>query len=132
MNVVIDTNVLVSFLLFNQSAPGKAVQLALDKHQLLLSQETINELSVVLSRKKFDKYVSQELRTEFITTLSEVAEFVNIERTITVCRDEKDNKFLDIAANGNAEFLITGDNDLLVLNPFEGTRILTPSEFISL
>lgn len=58
-------------------------------------------------------------------------ENVVIHRQINACRDEKDNKFLELAINGNADFIITGDNDLLVLNPFENIAIIKPDVFIN-
>lgn len=59
-----------------------------------------------------------------------VAEMVEIRETIVVCRDPKDDKLLELAVSGNADFLVTGDKDLLVLNPFRGVEIITPREFL--
>lgn len=58
------------------------------------------------------------------------SQLVTITEKIAVCRDEKDNKFLEVAVSGNANIIITGDLDLLVLNPFQGVEILTPEQFI--
>jgi len=49
---------------------------------------------------------------------------------VDLCRDEKDNKFLEVAINGKADYLITGDNDLLVLRPFQDVKIMTVNEFL--
>ncbi|WP_228060419.1 MULTISPECIES: putative toxin-antitoxin system toxin component, PIN family [unclassified Coleofasciculus] len=57
-------------------------------------------------------------------------QFVKITETIPVCRDEKDNKFLELAVSGNANIIITGDLDLLVLNPFQSIEILTPDRLV--
>jgi uncharacterized protein len=59
-----------------------------------------------------------------------VAEMIEISETITVCRDPKDDKLLEFAVSGAADFLVTGDKDLLILNPFRGVEIITPREFL--
>jgi putative PIN family toxin of toxin-antitoxin system len=62
--------------------------------------------------------------------LVRIREFIEPKIEITECRDPKDNKFLELAVAGNADCIVTGDNDLLVLNPFRNIRIITPKEFI--
>ena len=59
------------------------------------------------------------------------AEIIIVFEEIDICRDPKDNKFLEVAVNGKADFIITGDKDLLVLNPFQGIEIITVNEFLS-
>jgi putative PIN family toxin of toxin-antitoxin system len=66
----------------------------------------------------------------FMVSFLKVAEIIEISETITVCRDPKDDKLLELTVCGNAGFLVTGDKDLLVLNPFRGVEILTPREFL--
>lgn len=56
---------------------------------------------------------------------------VEIAETIKICRDPKDDKLLELASSGKADFLVTGDNDMLVLNPFRGIEIITPRDFLS-
>lgn len=125
---VIDTNTLVSRMLVPESVPAKAVSYAIRTGKVLVSEVTLVELSEVLSREKFDPYVSIEDRQEFIRYLARICETVEIVRRIDACRDPKDNKFLELAVNGNAEMIITGDSDLLVLDPFENIRIIKPAE----
>lgn len=125
---VIDTNTLVSRMLVPESVPAKTVSYAIRTGKVLVSEDTLVELSEVLSRKKFDPYVSIEDRQEFIRYLARICETVEIVRRIDVCRDTKDNKFLELAVNGNADMIITGDSDLLVLNPFENIRIIKPAD----
>ncbi len=127
---VFDTNALVSGLIFKSSKPGQAFQYALKSGDILLSPQTLAELSEVLSRKKFDRYVTSVEREEFLEALIERAILVEPIETVTVCRDPKDDKFLELALNGKASFIITGDEDLLELNPFSGVRILKPDEFL--
>jgi uncharacterized protein len=82
-------------------------------------------------RPKFDKYISQEKRLNFLGNLQQKAKLVKIKETINACRDAKDNKFLELAVSGNGDFIITGDQDLLVLNPFRKIEIITVNEFLT-
>ena len=130
LRFVVDTNVLVSRLLAPRSTAAQAVDLALDRGNLLGSEETLAELVEVLARHKFDPYVSREDRREFIRMLGGVMQLVPITRRVTACRDPRDDKFLDIALAGDAAAIISGDRDLLVLNPWHGIPIVTPAAFI--
>lgn len=128
---VFDTSVLVSALLFEHSMPGQALDAALGGGQLLLSQATFDELREVLEREKFDRYFTREEREQFLVTLLRDATLVEITEEIRACRDPKDDKFLELAINGDASCLITGDQDLLVLHPFRGIPILMPAQFLN-
>ncbi len=128
--IVADTNSLVSRLLLPESVPAKAVRKAVNDGQLLISDATLEELADVLSRPKFDPYVSVEDRQEFIRVLNRVAERVDIISPVKACRDPKDDKFLEVAINGEADLIVTGDKDLLALHPFRGVEIITPREYI--
>ena len=129
---VFDTNVIISALLFNNSVPGKAFTRSLDNGTILISQALIEELNHVLSRDKFNRYVTHEERENFLEALIREAELIEIGETVAACRDPKDNRILELAANGNASLVVTGDDDLLVLNPFRGIQIITPSELLKL
>jgi putative PIN family toxin of toxin-antitoxin system len=96
----------------------------------LFSEATFQELQTTLSRSKFDKYVSLQVRSEFIFRLRLESELFEIVERIDLCRDEKDNKFLEVAINDKVDFLITGDNNLLVLRPFQDVKIMTVNEFL--
>ena len=127
---VFDTNVIVSALLFNDSVPGKAFLRALDEGTVLISASLVRELSHVLSRERFDRYISREERDEFVDGLMRESELVEIVDPVSACRDPEDNRVLELAVNGNAKLIITGDTDLLVLNPFRDVRIVTPADFL--
>jgi putative PIN family toxin of toxin-antitoxin system len=118
LRCVIDTNTLISSILIEVSVPNLALQKARNTGILLFSNATFEELSQVIYRSKFDRYISVKIRAEFIVKLREDLELVSIQECINACRDPKDNKFLEVAVNGNADCLITGDQDLLILNPF--------------
>lgn len=128
--IVADTNSLVSRLLLPESVPAKAVRRAVDEGQLLVSDATFEELADVLSRAKFDRYISVEDRQQFIRFLNRIAERVVVVSPVKACRDPKDDKFLEVALNGNADVLMTGDRDLLELHPFRGIEIITPRKYL--
>ena len=129
--IVLDNNALISRLLLPASTPGRAVTKALDEGQLLVSEATLNELADVLARRKFDGYVSVADRQRFLRLLGSVAEMVTITYPIRACRDPRDDKFLELAVNGEATVIATGDRDLLVLNPFHGVAILSPARYLA-
>jgi uncharacterized protein len=129
---VFDTNVVVSAILIARSVPRLALDYARDNGRLLFSAATISELQDVLRRPKFNKYVREELRMEFLAALIRSAEIVNVSVVVTDCRDPKDNKFLELAVSGRATCIVSGDDDLLVLDPFRGIPIYTPLEFLPL
>lgn len=127
---VFDTNVIISALLFATSVPGQAFYAALNDGQILVSLPVLQELNTTLSRKKFARYVTREDRERFLAALVREAVLIEITETIEACRDPKDNKLLELAINGKASCLITGDQDLLVLHPFRAVSIKTPAEFL--
>ncbi len=128
--IVADTNTLISRLMLPRSVPGKAVHQAIEAGQLLVSDETLAELADVLARPKFGPYVTIQDRQQFIRLLGRVAEMVPITHMIRACRDPKDDKFLELAVNGGASVIVTGDKDLLALNPFRKIAILTPRQYL--
>ena len=127
---VVDTNVLISQLLWPQSSPGKAFYKALSLGSLLMSKDVLNELVDVLFCKKFDPYISFEERKQFIQFLSLNVEDIQTTIPLKVCRDPKDDKFLSLAVLGQANFILTGDKDLLELDVFHGVRIIESSVFL--
>jgi putative PIN family toxin of toxin-antitoxin system len=128
---VIDTGVIVSAVLLPRSVPRQAFDLAAARGPLLVSEETIAELDEVLRRPKFDKYVSESQRLEFLAALVRKAEVVEVVDVVTECRDPKDNKFLELALSGKSSHIVTGDLDLLVLHPFRGIVIVNPQSFLA-
>lgn len=129
---VFDTNVIVSALLFNTSVPGQAFTRSLDHGTVLISPSLVEELSDVLGRDKFNRYVTREERERFLESLISESELVEITESVLACRDPKDDRVLELAVNGNASFVVTGDDDLLVLNPFRRIQIVTAAKLLSL
>jgi putative PIN family toxin of toxin-antitoxin system len=130
MRCIIDTNVFVSAAVLSPSVPRQAVSKALRAGLLVFSEYTVDELKEVLFRPKFDRYVSREERTLFLAQLGSVAEFVPIIQLVRECRDPKDDKFLEVALNGRADVIITGDADLLRVHPWRGITILSPAKYL--
>jgi len=130
--VMMDTGVLLSEALFPESVPRRLFDKVSSAGQFLVSGETLKELTLVFLREKFDRYLSRRVRLEFIWAFAAKARLVEIRTRTIACRDPKDIQFLDVAVNGSATQLVTGDADLLVLNPFQGIPVLTPAEFLSL
>ena len=130
LRVVFDTNVLVSATLMPRSVPRRAVNAACERGIVLFSAESLAEFDEVICRPKFDRYVRESDRKEFLASVLEDAESIDVVDAISDCRDPKDNKFLELAVSGGATYLVTGDDDLLVLHPFRGVAILTPQAFL--
>jgi putative PIN family toxin of toxin-antitoxin system len=128
---VFDTNTLVSAALRRHSLPRQALDLALAQGKLLVSELTVRELEEVLFRPKFDRYLSEQSRLLFLATLLSNVEAVEITEQVIVCRDPTDDKFLDVAVNGSATYIVSGDKDLLALHPFRTISIVTPRAFLS-
>lgn len=132
LRFVIDTNILVSAVLINSSVPDVAFKKANKLGIMLFSDATFQELQEILNRSKFDKYISLNIRTQFLAKLKLESEAVEIVQIIKECRDPKDDKFLEVAINGNATHMITGDKDLLALHPFRGVDIITATQFLEI
>lgn len=128
---VLDTNTLVSAVLFEHSPPGQALRRALKRGDVLVSSSTLEELAEVLQREKFDRYVTTAEREEFLEAFVERTTFIEPTEEIRICRDAKDDKFLEVAISGGATYLISGDKDLRSFNPFRGIAIVTAAEFLA-
>lgn len=130
---VFDTNVLISALIFPSTVPAQALHRALAQGNLAISQACWDELEEVLDRPKFRKYLSSDDLEVALTRLQTMCLFVFPTHSLTgMCRDDNDTKFLEAAVEANAKFLVTGDNDLLVLRDFQSIMIVTPAQFLSL
>ncbi len=118
--------------MFLQSVPGRAFTHARHAGTLLTTPELASELRDVLLRPKMFRYITGDLGDEFLAAYPAMAEFVETTEQITACRDPKDNHVLETAIDGHATCVLSGDKDLLVLNPFRDIPILSPSEFLGL
>jgi putative PIN family toxin of toxin-antitoxin system len=91
----------------------------------------LEEVETRLARPKFTKYVDDLKRRTFVADLALSAVQVELPGTFRFCRDPEDDKLLEIAVVGRADFLVTGDQDLLILHPFQRIPILTPAQFLA-
>ena len=127
--IIVDTNIFISFLINNDYSKLEKIII---EHEatLLLSNELIEELITVLSRPKFKKYISNEDLNTLMLFFNEFGELVNVTSKVKLSRDANDDFLLSLAIDGKANFLITGDKDLLVLKKINKTKIITITDFL--
>lgn len=133
--VVLDTSTLISAALRPDSTPRQALLTAVASATVCASPATLAELEQMLMRDKFDRYLDQASRREFLDLYRRYTRLFNVieaeEKALPhPCRDPRDNKFLALALYCSADVLMTSDDDLLVLNPYQGIPIWTPKEFL--
>jgi len=130
VRAVIDTNVLISAIFW----PGKPKQLLNQvrrgKITFLTSQALLTELKEVLTRADKPFKLSEEEAQRVLASICDLAEVVQPYSMVTQCRDETDNRVLECALDGRADWIITGDMHLLELDPFEGIKITTVANFL--
>ena len=129
LTAILDTNLWISFLIGKQLSELK---LLISEGVIIpvYSQELLQEFLQVTQRQKFKKYFKSQAIIELIVFLNEIGKIVEITSMVSICRDPKDNYLLALAKDGNVDFLITGDKDLLILKRFEKTIILSYNEFL--
>lgn len=129
---MIDVNAVVSAALKAESIPEQALRLARDQAQIYLSSPVFTEIEEVLNRRKFLKSISLERRFYILGLLTGRGRFIIPSERVSVCRDPGDDMYLELALAANADFLVSGDNDLLALGSWRGIRIVRPADFIQL
>ena len=128
VRIIFDTNVWISFLI------GKRLSFIKNyivdgEFTIIITPQLLNEIKVVTGREKLKNYFPKESVAELINLLETIGDNVEITPTHFISRDLKDNFFLDLIDYSKADYLITGDKNLLALNPFKTARILTPANF---
>ena len=131
LRLVIDTNLWISFIISNKFSEIEKLLFS-SKSKILFSAELLEELQATIQKPKLKKYFSKTSVEEMMNLFDDYIDFIEVNSEINACRDIKDNFLLSLAKDGKADYLLTGDKDLLVLNPFEKTKIITYSEFIKL
>lgn len=129
--VVLDTNVLLSGLFSSTSTPARAVERAVREDRILASKETLRELAGQLLSPRFDRYVPRDRRMALLDRLAPNLGLVEIVQHVRAARDPKDDPFLEVAVNGSADLIVTGDHDLLALHPFRGIDIVQPADYLA-
>lgn len=128
MNVVLDTNIWISFLI-GRALDEMENRFLLNDIHILTSEEQLREVREVIARPKFARYFSDEERGQLDDFLVKTAVAVVPSERLKLCRDPKDDFLLELASAGDADYLVTGDDDILVLGTTKGTRIIHLSEF---
>lgn len=129
-HIVVDTNVLISAGLLPNSVSAQALILAFDNYVVAQNQATWAELQDKLTRKKFDKYFGESGRLALLAQIAQNSEFFDEVAIATESRDPSDNKFLALALDATAVAILSGDQDLRVLNPYRNIPIYSPQEFL--
>lgn len=128
VRVIFDTNVWISFLIGKRLSSIKEY-ISDGSIKIIITEQLIAELKIVTRREKLKKYFPRKGVDELIQLFDAIAIRVEIIPKYSICRDLKDNFLFDLIYYSQAEFLVTGDKDLLVHDPFETARILTPADF---
>ena len=131
VKIIVDTNVWISFLMGKTLA--KLESYVYDGHfQIVSCNEQLAELKEVLYRPKMERYFSAYQIKGIFELLADFAQFVKIHSKIDICRDAKDNYLLALSVDSGANFLITGDKDLLSIKQIENTAIISFKDFENL
>jgi len=127
--IIIDTNLWVSYFLGYQTK-DRLKQILFDENlSILVSPALLEEISIVLNRPKFRKYFSLDDAGELQELIRFRSKLIDVHSVITLSRDQKDDFILSLCQDGAADFLLTGDADLLVLHPLGKTQIITLTDF---
>ena len=128
IKVIIDTNLWISFLISHEYEKIDFL-FSSDKICLLFSERLFAEFIRVVNREKFRKYFSESDIDDLSLKMKKVAKIIRTTSVQTQCRDSKDNFLLELAVDGKADYLITGDNDLLELKTVNKTKIIKMRDF---
>lgn len=134
--VVFDTSTLVSAALRPDSIPYQAFHRALRFCDVCASKETLDELRKVLARDKFRRYLPDRVARQFVRMIENNARLFEVRDLDCLavnppCRDSGDNKFLALSFECEADAIVSSDEDLLVLDPWDTVRILRPADFLN-
>jgi len=129
IKIILDTNIWISFLI-TKSMKGIDKLIFDNKAVLLFSDELMTEFIDVTGREKLKAYFTKENIVSLIDLIEEYGEIVNVKTIVDICRDKEDNFLLSLAKDGKADYLITGDKDLLVIENFGKTQIISLSDFL--
>ena len=130
--IVFDASTVVSAALKADSTPERALLYAEEVDVFALSAAIDAEIAAVLNRPKFARAIARRRREQFLRILRDAAIWFDPAVRVSECRDPKDDKYLELALAAGAETIVTSDDDLLVLHPWRGVRILKPADYLAL
>ena len=129
LQLVVDTNLWISFLISDRQ--GKLDTLLFsDKIRFLFSDELLDEINRTITKPKLKKYFLPNAMEEMLLALESYIDLIKVRSQLSVCRDSKDNFLLALSKDGKADFLLTGDKDLLSLKKLGKTKIITITRFL--
>jgi uncharacterized protein len=128
IKVIIDTNLFISFLI-GKKLQGLKEKVVDFRFELIFAEQSIQELMMVSQRQKFNKYFKAEDLDNLVDLIKTIGRIINITHVPAICRDPKDDYLLELARKSKADYLVTGDIDLLEIENYKGTRIITVKEF---
>ena len=128
MKIIIDTNIWISVFI-NKDYQSFIKKILENDLKIISSFRQLEEISIVLSGPKLKKLINKNLIEEFLLLFLKSVEIVESKVKIKDCRDAKDNFILETAISGQGDFIVTEDNDLLILDPYKNLRIVTVKEF---
>jgi hypothetical protein len=128
LRIIIDTNLWISFIITKKYTLLDSY-LFFKEAILLFSEELIDEINQTIQKPKLKKIFGKEALEEMLSRFDPFIELIEVKSTIDVCRDPNDNFLLELSKDGRADFLLTGDKDLLDLRKFDKTKITTISSF---
>ena len=129
LKLIIDTNLWISFIISNKQSLLDSL-LFTEEARLLFSAELIGEIQRTITKPKLKKIFGTNALEKMLSTFEPFIDFIEVESIVSVCRDLKDNFLLALAKDGKADYLLTGDKDLLELKKFGKTKIKTITTFI--
>jgi len=127
--IILDTNLWISFLITNNFHRLDTL-IENNNVTLIFSNELIEEFIDVVSRPKFKKYFSKKDIVKILEYFDQFGELIKVKSNLQICRDKKDNFLLNLSVDSNANYLITGDSDLLILKNIKKTKIITIADFM--
>ena len=127
--IVIDTNVLISAGLLQNSKSAQVLVLAIEHFVIAQNQDTWDELETRIERPKFDRYFDVSGRSRYLVKIAQAMQRFEVSAAVSVSRDKTDNKFIELAIDSGAKILISGDPDLKDVKTYKGIEILSPAQF---
>ena len=129
LRLVIDTNLWISFIISKKLNLLEPILFA-ENTRILFSSELVEELQATITKPKLKKYFSENALEEMLTVFDPYIDFITVKSTVSICRDPNDNFLLALAKDGKANYLLTGDNDLLDIGKYQKTIIIKITEFL--